>query len=198
MESTDTKEPSLLERAMNLPWWEKAAMKSVRLRQADEATVNADRMAGLAENRRSDRHYKQQTDRAVKATVDKYVNGNGSQPAPDEEEEMIHQDLGDRYEEHHHYPAPAPTASTEKTTTTTATNGASSGVLPWVLAAAMGPLGALGAAWWLTKEQPVTTPPTTQEQVNVKDVQSKFKIEVYDEDGTLLETLPYSELPTKP
>lgn len=177
MVSTDTKKPSLISRALNRPWLQRATQKSVRIRQADEALMMADRAAGLAEDRRTNKNYHEQQERVVKATVDKYVKRNGATTMP-EDEDAVQVDLGDRYEEHTHLHGPQ--------------RGASSGVLgkvlPWVLATAMGPLGMAAAAWWLGSDK---------ESLNVKDVQSKFKIEVYDESGTLIETLPYSELPKK-
>lgn len=133
----------------------------------------ADRVAGFAENRRADKVYKRQTDRAITATVDAYVDSKGKQgknmPADDD---TVNLDLGDKFHEHHHHGRQG--------------SGLLGKVLPWVLATAMGPLGAVLAAWWVGGE--------SESQVNVQDVQSKFKVEVYDEKGTLIHTLPYAEL----
>jgi len=176
VESTGTKTPSLLSKALEMPWEQKATLKSVRIRQADEAMFAADRAAGLAANRKADAFYKDQTNRALEATVDQYVQKTKGKPMPDDEE-TVHQDLGDRYQEiHHHHAAPREPAQASG-------HGLVGKILPWILAAAMGPLGGL-AGWWLNRE------PT----VNVMDVQSKFKVEVYDENGTLLDTYPYAEL----
>jgi hypothetical protein len=58
--------------------------------------------------------------------------------------------------------------------------------LPLVLASTLGP--AAGRARRVVLQQRF-------KGVNVKDVQSKFKVEVYDEAGKLMKTLPYDQLP---
>lgn len=162
---------------MNRPLEEKLATKSVRLKQATEAVLVSDAADGLAENRRSVKEYNKQSDRATKAMVDKWIKGNGGNTMPQEDDTVV-TDLGDRYTEIHNHNAPA---------ASTSTLGSLAGkVLPWVLAAALGPLGGLLGAWWMSK---------TGQDVNVKDVQSKFKVEVYDESGKLIQTLPYDQLP---
>lgn len=176
MASTDTKEPSVISKALNIPWEQRAAQKSVRIRQADEATFAADRAAGLAADRRADKSYKKQQERAVKAVVDQYVKGKGGNSVPDDDD-AVYQDLGDRYQEIHHHHGKRESG-----------NSALGKALPWVLAALMGPLGAAAAGWWFSEPK---------DEVNVKDVQSAVRVEVYDESGTLLETLPYNKLPKK-
>lgn len=176
MSSTTTTESSLIQQAMNRPLEERLAVKSVRLKQATEAVLVSDAADGLAENRRSTKEYNKQSDRATKAMVDGWVKGNGGSAMPQEDETVV--DLGDRYTEVHNHNAPAATTSTV---------GSIAGkVLPWVLATALGPLGAVLGAWWMGK---------SGDEVNVKDVQSKFKVEVYDESGKLIQTLPYDQLP---
>lgn len=184
MPSTDTNvslpdqppEPSLIDKAMSMSPVEKAALKSARIQQATAAVLASDAAAGLAENRRSVSEYNRQSDRAVKHMVDRYVGNGANVPS---EEDTVNMDLGDRYQEIRHY------------------HGSQGGgigrmakaVAPWLLAAAMGPVGA-GIAAWLLRDRSEPAP-----AVNVKDVQSKFKVEVYDEKGNLLLTKPYDELP---
>lgn len=179
MSSTDTSE-SLIQRAMNRPLTEKLSEKSVRLKQATEAILASDSAAGLAENRRTNKAYNQQSDRATKAMVDKWIKGNGAMPQDDDD--TVITDLGDRYTENHYHGEQGAKPSVAK--------GLLAKALPWLLAAALVPLSGIGGAL-LTKYMGGGS------DVNVKDVQSKFKVEVYDENGTLIETLPYSELPAK-
>jgi hypothetical protein len=171
--STDTNEPSLISRVLDQApedWGLKALLKSVRIRQADEALMMADRAAGLAADRSADKHYKTQQARAVTETVNRWM-GKGN-TMPKDEDDAVNVDLGDRYEEHRHYHGRQGSGLLGK-------------LLPWALAAAMGPVGALLAGWWFNKPEP---------EINVRDVESKFKVEVYDEQGRLLDTYPYSEL----
>lgn len=148
-------------------------MKSVRIRQADEALMMADRAAGLAENRRSVKQYHLQQERAAAGVVGQWRRAKEGRGMNSEDGENVVVDLGDRYVEHHHH-APPSQGSVAKSLV--------SRVLPWALAAAAGPVGALIGSYL----QQGTG-------VNVKDVQSQFKVEVYDEQGRLIETIPYGK-----
>jgi hypothetical protein len=127
--SADTKEPSVITRAMNRPLKDKLLEKSIKLEQAEHAVMLADRAAGLAEFRRTETDYHKQQERAVKGLVDKAFKGGGeSKPegeaVPDDDETVTTTvDLGDRYtEEHHHHTHNHPKPDTVTNTTTTTTD----------------------------------------------------------------------------
>lgn len=189
MPSTDTTDSSLIQRAMDRPLEEKLATKSVRLKQATEAILATDAAAGLAENRRSTKAYNQQADRATEHMVSNWISsgqagrpgGNKSMP---EDDDTVNLDLGDRYQEIHNHPAPTVSGGQPSVTRRVAGSFAKKW-LPLILAGTLGPAAGVLGSWWFNKG----------DAVNVKDVQSKFKVEVYDENGTLIQTLPYSELP---
>ncbi len=195
MSSTDTTDSSLLKQAMNRPLGEKLANKSVRLKQATEALLVTDAAAGLSENRRSTKEYNKQADRATKTMVDQWTEASGGKNVPQDDDETVTTDLGDRYQEiHNHYGQGGQAGSAAPS----AIGSVAKKALPWVLAAAIPATGVLGAgagalgSWWFNKSKPAADTP-----INVKDVQSKFKVEVYDEAGKLMTTLPYDALPKK-
>ncbi len=185
--STDTTDSSLLQQAMKRPLLEKLEQKSVRLKQATEAALVSDAAAGLAEDRRSTKAYNQQADRATKAMTDKWIKANGGQ-MPQDDDDTVVTDLGDRYQEiHNHYGQPAAAAGTTQAPDPAkpASDSLFKKIAPVLLAATLGPAAGVLGAWYFNKDAPV----------NVKDVQSKFKVEVYDETGKLITTLPYDQLP---
>jgi hypothetical protein len=176
---------------MNRPVLEKLETKSVRLKQATEAVLVSDAAAGLSENRRSGKEYNKQADRATKAMVDKWLKGNGGSAVPKDDDETVTTDLGDRYTEiHNHYgsaPGDATNAGGKVGTPPAASAGSSllKKALPLILASTLGPAAGVLGSWYFNKDA----------GLNVKDVQSKFKVEVYDEAGKLMKTLPYDQLP---
>lgn len=127
-------------------------------------TMNGDAAAGLAEDRRTNKVYHEQQERAVKNLVDSR-SGKGetvshpNQPTVDPEDpDAVSQNLGDSFQEIHHHHHPAPATSTNSTTTVEKIEGAAGGVVgtaaPWIAAAMAGPLGAALVGWWLSSSHP--------------------------------------------
>lgn len=212
MPETITNPPEPIPLDSSLPLEERLLKRSIKLQQADQANLLADRWAGLAMNRESVSQYHQQTHRATEALTNQWINQHSDGAAmPAEDDQTVNTDLSERYEQHTHYhqypsapAAAAPVAQAAQASSVPAAVAASAApsvlakALPYVLASggtSLATAGVMAGAAWLGGLFGDNAPTPAGSDVNHK-FESEYEVRFFDADGNPISVPHISTLET--